>query len=720
MTAKNPYVNDILQWRDFLSKMPDHHFFNLLRMYLGDIKTPFNKQTLIEQLGAFLRQTENQQNIVRLLSKTDILLIAAIDALSKPTQEKLLVFFGVEFSFGELYERLMNLEERLLVFRVADGDSERVFKVTPLLRAVLNPLLTADVLTPNAIIQSTFDAQGREKLSFSLVGAWFSYLEQNPDLCKADGAFKKKTLSQIKSVFPSIENADMLLLLTNAFHNLQLFHSVKGAYKPVIKNWQNFSLMDKQTQFSYVCAGALGRYSREQLHLNAQLVYDILSCLCENNFTKKVLIRAGYLQMQNKARVDMNFVKKGRFATMVKKKLPNPILDSKSTNENKTNDVARLLSIMQMFRLLECVGKTKNGKNVYHAATELCEAQNNSHAKPPLKESNVRGSIVINAGFSVTILQELSIASLLDIIRCMEIVRLDGIAEYKITRQSCMRCFDEGFSPQKIKAALAPTLAHEMPQNLQFSLDDWYKNYCSTSLYKGYVLSVDAEKQNLIKNMPGFSEYIIKELGPGIYLLDFSSDEEAESVISKTSLDFIGAVKKTKKSVTQAVPYSQIKPTQKDKKNVTVEKQSKKDSVGVPKDFLNDLKNKVSKKNLSEEQEDGLLSRIHRKIIVNEEQLRADSVRPEKIEASGMDFLGKVHVVEHAYSSKSLLKINVNKTAAINGQTELLGVPLSIEKKDDDMHVTLQIEPSGEITILSIGQAKSVKRIRGAIFKEHT
>ena len=59
----------VLAWRESLLTMNDTHFFELLRMYLGEIKTPFNKQKLIEELSAFLRKDENVNVIVSLLTK---------------------------------------------------------------------------------------------------------------------------------------------------------------------------------------------------------------------------------------------------------------------------------------------------------------------------------------------------------------------------------------------------------------------------------------------------------------------------------------------------------------------------------------------------------------------------------------------------------------------------------------------------------------------------
>ena len=38
------HAQNVLLWRNALTKLPDNHFFELMRIYLGEIKTPYKKQ----------------------------------------------------------------------------------------------------------------------------------------------------------------------------------------------------------------------------------------------------------------------------------------------------------------------------------------------------------------------------------------------------------------------------------------------------------------------------------------------------------------------------------------------------------------------------------------------------------------------------------------------------------------------------------------------------
>ncbi len=145
----DPKVQRIIDWRESFVTLPDNHFFELIRMYLGEIHSPFNKQKLVEQLGAFLRKEENRKKIISLLSETDILILSAIYYIPNATNDKLSSFFSGTMNFASLYERLLNLEERLLIYRHADKTSRQtILSINPTLEDVLLPLLSKRILLP--------------------------------------------------------------------------------------------------------------------------------------------------------------------------------------------------------------------------------------------------------------------------------------------------------------------------------------------------------------------------------------------------------------------------------------------------------------------------------------------------------------------------------------------------------------------------------------------
>lgn len=71
-------VERIIRWRESLATMPDERFFELIRIYLGEIHTPFNKDRLIEQLSALFRKEQTKKTIASFLSEFDIKIISAV------------------------------------------------------------------------------------------------------------------------------------------------------------------------------------------------------------------------------------------------------------------------------------------------------------------------------------------------------------------------------------------------------------------------------------------------------------------------------------------------------------------------------------------------------------------------------------------------------------------------------------------------------------------
>ena len=121
MNVREPVMSEharkVLAWRESFLKMEENRFFEIMRMYLGEIKTPYNKQKLIMNLEGFFRKKENLINIKSFLSEDDIKLICAIVFIPDATENKLTSFFKNTFSYSFLYETLLNLEERLIIFR---------------------------------------------------------------------------------------------------------------------------------------------------------------------------------------------------------------------------------------------------------------------------------------------------------------------------------------------------------------------------------------------------------------------------------------------------------------------------------------------------------------------------------------------------------------------------------------------------------------------------
>jgi hypothetical protein len=87
----------------------------------------------------------------------------------------------------------------------------------------------------------------------------------------------------------------------------------------------------------------------------------------------------------------------------------------------------------------------------------------------------------------------------------------------------------------------------------------------------------------------------------------------------------------------------------------------------------------------------------------------------EQYEASGMDFVGKVHVADQAIHQNNLLKLTYLQQD--KEMQVVIGRPVELQKIQGDSLVVLQMDQeSQKFSTFSLGQAQLVRRIQGSIF----
>lgn len=700
MDKLSDYTKAVIRWREALSILPDNHFFELVRIYIGVVKTPYNKQKLIEQLSNFICKEENKTTLLRLLSETDMVILTAILLLPNATHEKISELFADNFNYAALYERLLNLEERLIIYSVYEPRIEKeIFLVNPILKESLEKLTTEQRLLPEAEKNSTL--KNNQKIIPEFFCAFITFVNMNPALCKSDETLKKRQIAMLPEYFPQNNKNQFFELLIKAAKNLGLFRDCDGELRTVLPRWKIFSELNEKDQIVWLSV-ADRMYPRQEMFRRAQLVSDLLEKIPKNGFSKSILFRAAYLLNEKTTDIAGSSIKSiGRFAAL---------LEQNSKHETEQTGINSILENIETFGLLQ-KGQTEAEGEIVYKATQFDTNQ------------KLEKAISIDAGFNITLMPGLSLNKLLLLTQIADLKRYDTVSSYEISRQSCMRSFDAGFTPETIISGLKEILVHEIPTNLIDSIEEWYKNFESATLYRGYVLKVTDDKQILVEKNKELSEHIKKILAPGIYLLDFETEEEAKESIEKSMLDFIGQVKTFRKETT-IVPFPAIAKTQKptaEKIEETDENEKKQSGVLATEkeraEIFNQMRQELDKLNIPAEQAEGLRLRIQRKIILNPSQLRPESVKAERIEAGGMDFQGKVHVIEYAVSTGNMIELVYDDSNSENGTKELLGTPIAIEKHTGDYMVKIRIEPSKEIQTLSIGRARTVKRIRGSIFR---
>lgn len=693
---------NVIAWREALTTLSDQHFFDLIRMYLGAVKTPFNKQKLIEELSAFLRRKETREGMIRSLDDFDLMILSAIHELPSPTQQKIVSLFAGTRSFPEIYERILNLEERLLVYRRGAFDG-REYALNPLLEDALVPLLGPEILVPPAGHGEPVSVPVRaDDLTLA---ALYSFFLQERDAVKNDGSFRKKIQAALDAVFPQLyDHPDCVRYLFSAFLNLGLFVRSDDALVPDPALWEQFARAGKMERIAWLVAAAIGKSRRDELQGRAQVFLDFLGALEPGaRYTREAVTRLAFLLSEKAGSVAAG-KPHGRLAALLREQ-------AAEQDASVRQGEAGMADVAFAFGLIVESGGLWTKNAVFTAAPA------GSVGSPYL---------VVSPSFSVTVMPGFPLSDLLPLASCMEVRDIQIAGQFEITRRSCNAAFDQGRSAEDLLVLFREKSARPLPGNVEFSVADWFRNFSSVSLYRGYVLQVDENRRTFFEHNEALSALILKILAPGVYLLSADGPEEIAEAFALAGLDLpprtgqmasrresvplpplrvaTGADAFTASGTASAggpAPVSAGNPVHPDGEAALRQRESLRsalDALSLPQDI-----------------HEALLSRIERRVALVPAQLDPESVRIEKLEARGMDFLGKVRIAEYALVSGSLLEIRLDEQ---DGNRSVLGRPVSSEKRTGDVLLKLLTEPDQKTEIVSLGRALVVRRIRGSIFSE--
>lgn len=690
-------VERIIRWRESLATMPDERFFELIRIYLGEIHTPFNKDKLIEQLSAIFRKEQTKQTISAFLSEFDRKILSAVSILPEATQEKISGFFSSDYPVSEIYSGLQNLAERLLIYSYKDSTDQTVLLgLNPLLEETIYPLIGITHLFPRPE-----SIAANSDITFALsplfIASFISYLEAYPQLCRNDLSIRKKDAGRLEELFPGREKC--LGLLLKAFVNLGMFHIGEEGLVSDKKYLEKFVALSELRQYAYLAVASVIRFGRENLRAQAQLLIDIAASVPETGFSRASLVKAAFL-LNNSG----EYPAIGTFSRLIEARTK-----SFSVGKHALSGAAdAIIDSAVEFGIFEPGRKDENGTTLFIPNAAILRGETASEAAKC-------GLLNINAGTSITVMPGLSLAELLPVISFMDIARCSTVTEFEITRKSVSRAFDKNCTPEEIYRMLSLYSAYEIPQNLKINIDDWYASYSSALLYKGYVLSVSEKTARIVENNPKIMQYIQKKLSDRIYLLNIPLDESPERFIRRSGLEFMGTVRSAKAEET-ALSF----PPLRDGTNFLSEKPSEKTEKSAQMPDAEEIKRnfyqKLDSLKLTEQQRDCLSSRIERNIIITEEQLRADTVRLEFLEMDGMNYAGKLHLIEKAIDSGNMIEITISADTDSSRFLTYVGKPLSLSKHTNDAMVRMQLEPDKEVRFFSVSRANKVRMIKTSVF----
>ena len=693
-------------WTNCISALPDSRFFEIMRLYLGEIKTPYNKQRLIEQLAGFVKNEANSSSMLTLLDEYDIKILTALAFIPNATQETLIEFFAQEYSMADIFTELSNLISRLLVFEQQDAySSKKYLRINPLLWDKLEPYIQlSNIISPAVLEKANIDDVF--SLSPDMLAAFISFINTKGCSCKADGVMKKNTLSRIQAVFPGKEKI-MQLVLT-AFINLNLVREGEKSYIIDNERFVLFADLPQSQQFALLCAASCSRFSREGLKKEAQLLLDTFCSIPEQGFTLASLVKLGFLAGTQNSSDDGKASSKSRFSRMLEAARQEEASVLLMNPEQAGSMIERMLESAIQLGLLQKTGWDNAGHEIY-----ICSRA----VKGPFGSVPVNNVLNIDSTFTVSLMPGLPLKKLLPLTEFLEVKNYGVVTEYEITRQSVSAAFDRGWSVDKLCEELEKYTSYELPQNLKVCISEWFDSYSSAMLYKGYVLKVAKNNISFVENAPNIKRYIKEKLAEGIYLLNIPIDADISAFVDVSGLDFMGKVKDSF-IPGEKLPFPMLRngtfgdPVIRQTQQPQIEGQTSKINFAAAGHLLSTLKQELKKLDLTKNQRECLENRIHNRLILSKEQLAVTSVRSEILEADGMDFGGKLHLFEAGLKENDMMELTLPQFDKENEYFKVVGRTLGITKQTGDAVVRFEVYPTHEITNFVVSRITYLRRLR--------
>ena len=673
-------------WLNNISSLPEEKFFGIIHLYLGEVKTPYNKQRLLEQLAGFIKNTQNQQNIISLLDEFDLKLLTVIALINNTTRETIIDFFKYEYSTAEIFEELSNLCSRLILFVQNDKYSgNEYYKINPLLADNIHKLTGIDlILRDKSVVKKNLE--DTFVLSPNFLTAFISFIRMNSFSCKNDGELKKNDINKITQIFNVRQK--VIQLLINSFINLNLITEGNRGFEIDYERFELFAAMNQKQQTALLCAASFSRLSRDGLKKHSQLLLDCLASVPETGFSWSSIIRLAFLIGSNQNDCDSS---PSRFSKMLRQARA-------ETPELYGTVIERMMEAAVEFGLLLELGTNEDNEKLFSVNKEGFYVTDES---PKV--------LSIDSTFTVTIMPGLPLSKLLTVSKFLEVKSFKVAAEFEISRKSVSQAFDDGLLPQDIISVIENLSIYEIPENLKMLINEWYSSYSSAILYKGYVLKASEKNTSLIENNPKIKKYLKEKLSEGIYFLNIPLEMDAGDILKACGIEFMGKIKNSD-SVSQKLAF----PLLSEGKPLDILKTDGESIIDFSKaaKIIREIKAEFESMELDENERESLMHRISGRLIVNKEQLHRCYIKTEILEAGGMDFNGKVHLLEAAIKEGDLVELTFASLTDEKEEINVAGHPLSIIHHSDDAILRFEAEPSKTVDNLLVGRISRVKRLR--------
>jgi hypothetical protein len=713
-------MNEAERWKRVILSLPDRVFFDLMRNYLGHIPTPFNKHSLIRRLVRFLRAKGTQTRIAALLDGRDRQIMTAVMVLTDPDFEELYRILEDDFSYLDLQRAVVNLERRLVLFSEREGETIRL-RLNPLLEEeVTRRAFRLDALIPWRDVEIAHAE--RPWLNDSLLLAFLSFVLHNQVLIRKGGNFARRSEEAILKVFPALkafeEGRSRLRILNESMLSAGLLQQRGSTLWPDLGAWRAVSRLDPADALLLLWsagsqgASELGSEIEEgcsAVRKRACLLKAILASLPN----RKALCKRSLKRLCTITAIRIAAVKNAGIKTAAVGSGVEPA-DSGGEGLPLAAEIEDLIGHLVRLGVFFPV----------HADEGDLFALN-PHVSSLLSESQTEGGITVQPNFELILAPEVRLRQGLPIALSCQIERFDLVCSFSLTRRSIQTYLNMGHETESLVRALERFTGKPLPQNVLVTLRAWQQEFATLSLYEGIVLTVSEKNREILEQL--LERYIRRRMGEGVYLLDPSEEAKWRRALVRAGFEYVpdirriggtedsrreesallGAVEETAGRIDL---FSTGEPSPMPDEQLVTE---------IREELLGALGETARR--LPREQIEEIKRRIESRLILSKEQIQPVKIHRERTEAKGLDYLGKIRLIEQAIRESSSLQI-IERTPS--GRPRSLEIkPIHVETmqsqsqsgNQSNLIMVGRVVPTGQEMRIDISKMGLVRRIASSL-----
>jgi hypothetical protein len=303
------------------------------------------------------------------------------------------------------------------------------------------------------------------------------------------------------------------------------------------------------------------------------------------------------------------------------------------------------------------------------------------------------------------------------VVAAARLVRFDRYCEYELEREAAVRAFRAGFRAGEITEALEALHGTELPQNIGFSISTWRDEYERIELLDGVVLVVEESHAALLEHSPQLGPYLRRRLAPGVFLLSREEEPAWRRALEQAGLGAVPAVKTVGAAETPELLVRRFEEpaTTELPAGGTEAGAGAASAGGGRQDQEQALYEAAAAADLSEEQRREVTRRIERKLILVPEQITRAVVPREMPEARGLDYVGKVRLIEQAIAQGTDYLEIVERSSG--GAPQRLFIrPIRLDKKTQTLLLSGETVGDAREVSVRVDKIGLVRVVRGTLF----